>query len=217
MEDDLVVEGLDPIKDRRLLGSVKNVMQMYRIKRIKVKVSPKMNNAVVFPFFGIRIGQPLVEKLSSDELEGILAHEFSHFMNRDILSNVFLYLLFAFPLIYAISILNDSKEPSFVVAFYFLIGMIIWIYGIRVRNWIVLQHEIRADREAVIKTKNVNALQSALIIIITEPLVRAEKSNPILVIFQSIYLLAKYFFGLSHPQLKERIEYLDFAKRILKT
>lgn len=217
MENNSIIDGLDPIENRRLFDIVKNVMQMYDIKRVKIKIKPKMNNAFVAPFLGIRIGQPLLEKLSAEELEGILAHEFSHLINRDIISNIFLYFVFAFPLIYTLIFLNNTKESSVFVAIYILIGMIIWIYGIRVRNWISLQHEIRADREAVMKTKNPNALQSALIIIITEPLLRKEKTSIISVILQSVFYLIIYFLGLSHPQLKERIEYLDFAKRILKT
>lgn len=217
MADEFTIVGLNPNNDRRLYEIVKNVMQMYKIKKIKVRIKQKMNNAVVTPFFGIFIGQPLLDKLSPEELEGILAHEFSHFINRDILSNIFVYFIFAFPMLYTISFLYNPREPSLTVAVGILISIIIWIYGIRVRNWITLQHEIRADREAVIKTKNPNALQRALIIMITEPLLRTEKVNILSVILQSLFLIIRYFFGLTHPQLKERIEYLDFANRILKT
>lgn len=216
MENALIIKGLDPIKNQRLFGIVQNVMEMYRVKKIRISIKPKLNNAVLSPF-GIKFGKPLLDKLSDDEVEAILAHEFSHLFNRDIFSNVLLYLIFASPFLGTLFFFYNPTNPSFSVAIMLLISIIIWIYGIRVRNWIILQNEIRADREAVMKTKKPDSLQSALIVIITEPLLRTEKSSIISVIFQSIYLLVKYFFGLSHPQLKERIEYLDFAKRILKT
>jgi heat shock protein HtpX len=211
------IKGLDPIKDQRLFRIVEKVMDLYNFKKIRVTVRPKMENAIAIPFFGIIIGQPLIDILSDEELEGIIAHEFSHIFNHDHLSSSITYLIFISPFILWYIFLYNSGNISTLAAILFLVAIVIWLYGIRIRNWMILQDEIMADREAVIKTKNPEALRSALIYLISAPLTSKDRPRVFSVTLNTIYLLASYFFGISHPLLKERIEYLDFAERILKT
>lgn len=209
------IKGLDPQKDQKLYRIVENVMKMYNFKKIRVKIAPNFQNVRVAPFFGIKFGKPLLDKLSEKEIEGILAHEFSHLFNYDWLSQATIYLIFALPLILTIISFNNL-DPS-VGAFLILISAAIWLYGIKVRNWAGLMNEYRADREAVIKTKNQGALKSALIFMFSEPLSSMKRPNVFMVVVLSILLLARYFFGPTHPHLKERIDYLDFAERMLKS
>ncbi len=102
MVNELTIKGLNPTNNRRLYEIVAKVMEMYQFKKIKVTVKPTVNNAFVVPFFGIYVGQPLLDKLTNEELEGILAHEFSHLFNRDVLSNLVLYVIFAIPALFTI-------------------------------------------------------------------------------------------------------------------
>jgi Zn-dependent protease with chaperone function len=210
------IKGLDQEKDHRLYKIVENVMAMYHFNNIKVKIKPKLKNAQASPFSGIFIGQPLLDTLNDDELEAVIAHEFGHIFRHDTLSAILTYLIFIAPFVLWVIFFNHSGSVSVGGSILFLITIVIWLYGIRIRNWIILNNEIMTDRQAVLLTKKPEALRRALIYLIGVPMISEKRPSLGSVIIDTIGSLVGYFFGFTHPYLKERIEELDFDERILK-
>lgn len=110
---------------------------------------------------------------------------------------------------------TDPKNISVTSAFLIISSMFFWIYGYKVRNWVIFENEIMADREAVLKTQNPRALQNALIKLTLRPMYSNKRPGIISTIMECGHLVISYFFGFTHPHLKERIEYLDFANRLI--
>ncbi len=217
MEAGYQIKGVKEEEYPVLFAIIKNLMGIYNIKKIRVFIRPKFENAGALSLFGnyLIIGKPFIENLNADELEAVISHEFSHLFNRDSFSVLILSIIFCSPTI-VFYLLIDPKNPSFLMITLFFLSLIFLIYGFKIRNWITFHHELRADREAVLRTRKPKALQSALIKITTQPLISPNRPSHLTLFIESIYWLIAYFIGFEHPHLKERIEYLDFTNKILE-
>lgn len=217
MEAGHKIKGLKEEEYPVLFEIIKNLMGIYNIKKVRVFIRPRLENACALSLFGnyLLVGKPFIDKLSVDELEAVISHEFSHLFNRDSFSILILSIIFCFPAIISY-LLIDPKNPSFLMITVFFLSMIFLFYGFKIRNWIIFHHELRADREAVLRTRKPKALQSALIKISTQPLISSDRPKRFALILESLYMIIAYFIGFGHPHLKERIEYLDFTNKILE-
>jgi Zn-dependent protease with chaperone function len=192
------------------------MMILYGIENVNVSIRAKFQNVVTFTLFKnyLIIGKPILESLDEAEMEGVISHEFSHIYNRDSLSALLISILFTAPFIF-FWVTTDPKNISITSAFLIILSLFFWIYGFKVRNWVILENEIAADREAVFKTKNSGALQNALIKMTLRSVYSNKRPGVISTIVECSLLVLSYFFGFTHPHLKERIEYLDFANRLI--
>mgnify|MGYP000863928071 CR=1 FL=1 len=217
MEAGYKIKGMKEEEYPVLFAIIKNLMGIYNIKKIRVFIRPKFENACALSLFGnyLIIGKPFIENLDTDELEAVISHEFSHLFNRDSFSVLILSIIFCSPTV-VFYLLIDPNSPSFLMITLFFLSLIFLIYGFKIRNWITFHHELRADREAVLRTRKPKALQSALIKITTQPLISPNRPSHFALFIESIYWLIAYFIGFEHPHLKERIEYLDFTNKILE-
>jgi heat shock protein HtpX len=216
METDYIIKGINSNEYPSLYQTILKLMSLYNIHNVRVIVRPKFENAATFTLIQnfLIIGKPLLENFDEREIEAILSHEFSHIFNRDTFSTLIISIIFMGPFFY----LTSTSSPGTIsssIALLIILAFFFWIYGFKVRNWITLQYEIRADREAVIKTKDPIALQNALIKLTTQPFFSNSRPNLLHKIIESFAWIIGYFFGFEHPHLKERIEYLDFAKRLI--
>ncbi len=217
MEANYQIKGVKEDEYPILFAIIQSLMGMYNITKVRVFIRPRLENAVALSLFGnfLIIGKPLINNLDEDELEAVISHEFSHLFNKDSFSILVLMIVFSVPAI-VFYLLMDPENPSFLVSTLFFLSFLFFLYGLKIRNWVIFQHELRADREAVLRTKNPKALQSALMKITTQPLVSANRPSRTSLIIGSIYWIIVYFLGFEHPHLKERIEYLDFTNKILE-
>jgi len=217
MEASYQIKGIKEDEYPILFAIIKNLMGIYNITKVRVFIRPRLENAAALSLFGnyLIIGKPFIDNLKEDELEAIISHEFSHLFNRDSFSILILAIVFSVPAIVSY-LLMDPENPSFLIITLLFLSLLFFFYGFKIRNWIIFHHEIRADREAVLRTRNPKALQNALMKITTRPLVSVNRPSRISLIIESIYWIIAYFIGFEHPHLKERIEYLDFTNKILE-
>lgn len=209
MSETFVIDGIKKEDCPDFYDSIQKMMEKFQIPRIRIFVRPKLNNVLIWGNF-VFIGKTLIKNFDKDELEVVIAHEFSHHHLRHSLSSFFLGLLFMFPLLYSLFTFTPNNPIS---AIFLLIGLIILIYGYRIRNWITLHQEINADILAVYYTKKPKALQNALMKMEIEGLT----SHPSF--FHSLFLngifwLIAYLFGFTHPKIIDRLQYLDLLNRI---
>ncbi len=201
-------------------------MKAYNITRIRVKILEHGINASValLPRYQLSISKKLLQILNEEELETIVAHEFSHIFNRDLHIQMSIRFLFLFPLLvtlilYLITIIkypSDFGRIAFVVIC-FIISFYILNIGIKITKRVSVRHEIRSDWEALLKTKNPEALKNALFKMWIEQFSTNRPPYYSEIIPMSMDYIMDYFHGYTHPDLKERLEYLELAERMLKS
>jgi heat shock protein HtpX len=172
----------------------------------------------------VAVSRGLLNKMSSKELEGVLAHEISHVANGDMVTmtliqgivNAFVMFL-ARILAYAVSGMgrgkNESSAPSYLVynILVFVFEMVFMVLGFLIIAWYSRRREFRADAGGAAlagKDNMIAALQSLMSAqSIHDP--QAEKPS-----FQSMKIstggkkgaFASLF--ATHPPLETRIEHL---------
>lgn len=201
-----IIKGVTAEEYPEFYEILEKLMNICKIKKIRIFIRPKLNNACILGKY-IIIGKPILEKFTRDELEAIMAHEFSHNHLRHSLSSVFLGLIFLIPLIYSYLMYNPGDSFS---ALLFLVGIVIWICGIRINNWITLHQEISADILSIHYTQNPKALQKALIKLEINSL--AENSSFLQTLKGGIRWVIFYLFGFTHPSVTERLQYLETVR-----
>lgn len=221
LESSIQIKGIVKSEYPILYRALEKNMVAYNIKRINVKIVEKREvNAFAISLFrdSIEITKRALEKLKEDEIEAIVAHEFSHLFNRDSILMLTILLIFSLPLlVYTYINRNSINNITPAQSIIFFIYIVIFQYGFKVLNWVSVFQEIRSDREAVLKTKNPKALVNALLKIYIEPFENSEKPSYLDKIKHSFEYIKTYFYGQTHPVSKERLEYLDLAKKMLKT
>jgi len=191
-------------------------MRIYGFKTIKVKIWKKGFTAAALTLIKDRIyiSKDMIESLNENEIEAVIAHEFSHLHHRDTLLILPIMLIFSAPF-FLFSLQSYFHPVSNTDAILIIFSLFVFSYGIKIVNWIKQNQEILADRDAAIKIKNPLYLESALIKIYNHPPVNGERASRLSKIFQGFEYLKAYFLGFTHPFLKERIEHIEFANRIL--
>lgn len=128
----------------------------------------------------IGITRGSVEALSRDELQGVVAHEFSHILNGDMKLNIrlmgILYGIFFLSILGEILIRsvsyssssssekkNDGKGAIFVIGLVlFILGWVGWFFGRLIQAAVSRQREFLADASAVQFTRNPDGISGAL-------------------------------------------------------
>ncbi len=181
----------------------------------------------------IGVTQGCLEQLSRDELQGVIAHEFSHILNGDMRLNLkligvlqgilFIHILGRMFLRGGldISFWDDDDNPGGVLLVVGLamaiIGWIGVVFGRLIKSAVSRQREFLADASAVQFTRNPDGIASALRRIggfaagseIRTP--RAEEASH-LFFGEAIPLAFMQEWFATHPPLKERIRRISGAK-----
>ena len=216
MEEKLKIKGIDKTKYPALYSTVEKNMVAYDIKKIRVIVLKSGMSAAAFSLFGnvLIVTKKLIKVMSDDETETIIAHEFSHIYNRDSIVRLTIMFIFMIPSLYFYTQI-DTNNISFGQSIILLITFIIFLYGIKIKNWISVMQEIRCDREAILKTNKPKSMITALLKFYSEPLTSNQRPSIFGKMFESVGYLFWYFSGFAHPGLKDRIEHLKIAEKML--
>ena len=168
----------------------------------------------------------LLEKLDSNELEGVLAHELSHIKNYDTLLQTIASVFVGFVTILSdlffrigINVMSDSDSDSksgAVGVIGFIVGIIFLALSPIFANLLKLalsrNREFLADSSAIELTRNPEGLIGALIKISTDtdPLEQANKSTECMYIYNPIKDKKGKTSSLfsTHPSVEDRIEAL---------
>jgi heat shock protein HtpX len=172
--------------------------------------------------FTITLSKGIIEKLNDEELEGVIAHELSHIINRDVrllmISIVFvgIFSFIAQSVQYSRFFSgrdNDGKNnlPAILMAiaasiFAFFIARLLHFAISRKREYL-------ADAGAAEITKKPYALASALRKISEDPYIEAVTRKDVAQLFmQNPQIAETSFFGnlfSTHPPIEKRIELLE--------
>ena len=170
----------------------------------------------------ITITEGALNKLSRDEIQGVIAHEFGHVKNGDMLIGLRLAAMlmgFYFILYFAIRMLQFSggrrqdgrgQNPVFLAAMLFLIaGAFAWLFGSLLKAAVSRQREYLADASSVQFTRNPEGLANAL------RKIQKEELNDMPVTgmaYSHLYLDDHGSFSslfATHPPLQKRIDVIE--------
>lgn len=179
--------------------------------------------------YSISLSKGIIEKLSDEELEGVIAHELSHIRNRDtrllIISIVFVGI-FSFLAELAFRSLRfvgggrkssskDGKGSGAIILIAIAVTAIAYFISILLRFGISRKREYLADAGAAEITKKPYALASALRKISGDPMIEAVESRDVAQMFIENPTLSAHksaswdnLFS-THPPIEKRIELLE--------
>ncbi|MSR31634.1 MAG: hypothetical protein EXR99_09030 [Gemmataceae bacterium] len=231
----LLQPGSGDLKEKRLLNIVEEmaiasglpVPQVYLLEEEGINAFAagwSSDSAVI----GVTRG--CIEALSRDELQGVIAHEFSHILNGDMRMNIrlmgILFGIFFLSVIGAILLRvmvnvrgGNSKGGGGIVlmifalgVFLFLLGWIGWLVGRLIQAAVSRQREFLADASAVQFTRNPDGIAGALRKIAGWPsqggLKNGHASEASHMLFGSGVSGFMTLFD-THPPLKERVRRIE--------
>lgn len=217
-EKTIMIKGIKNEEYPDLYRALEDVMPAYNITKIRVFIIPWGVNAAAVSLFGdyLFVTKKILRILDKDEIKAVIAHEFSHLFNRDSFAGIGLMLLFLTPALYFHNIANTANISSGARGILALIALVFVFYGYRINNWIKIRSETRADIEAAVKIKNYKAMETALLKLHLEFFTRIKRPNHFEKISEIFEYLSEYFYGFTHPSLKDRVESLQLvAEKII--
>jgi len=176
----------------------------------------------------IAVTKGALEKLSRDELQGVIAHEFGHIQNGDMLIGLRLAaMIMGFYFIFFMGLRMMQMTPRFgrrsngrganpivvLALFLFLAGAFTWFFGSILKAMVSRQREYLADASSVQYTRNPEGLANALRKIAHESAHDMPKSG---MAYSHLYFnVSSSFMSLfaTHPPLQERIERITGKKK----
>jgi heat shock protein HtpX len=172
--------------------------------------------------FTITLSKGIIEKLTDEELEGVIAHELSHIINRDVrllIVSIIFVGIFAFISEMVFRNLNffgrgDDKRSNFLLMLVAVVlAILAYILAQLLHFAISRKREYLADAGAAEMTKRPYALASALKKVAGDPYIEAVERRDVAQLFMHNPQLArKDFFGslfATHPPIEKRIELLE--------
>jgi hypothetical protein len=217
-----VITGLKKEDDIAFYGSVERVMRLFGITILRVDINNHVPNAQGkskllrdhLIFSPKMLG--LMKKMDKDEVESILAHEMCHIYYRDY--HVLGGMLFLFTLPMFVFFLSRyflwGNAGVFYKNTWFLVSLLLFIFGVRAVFWASRKCEERADREAVLKIRAPEALKSALAKIAASMVETPGRPGTFRQLFAIVTNLLFYLSGSSHPTLQERFRHIDLLNEI---
>lgn len=173
--------------------------------------------------FTITLSKGIIEKLNDEELEGVIAHELSHIINRDvrllIISIIFVGIFsFISEMILRGSNFfgsrnSDGKSNLPFILISILTSIVAFLIARLLHFAISRKREYLADAGAAEITKKPYALASALRKISEDPYIEAVTRRDVAQLFMhNPQFTEKNFFGnlfSTHPPIEKRISYLE--------
>ena len=173
--------------------------------------------------YAISLSRGIIDKLTDEELEAVIAHELTHIRNRDVrllIISVIFVGIFAFVAQMAFRSLHfsgrsrDGKSNAPIILIAIVITSVAYLISNLLRFGISRSREFMADAGAAELTRNPQALASALRKISADPLIEAVESRDIAQMFIDNPKLSNKKFSLdnffsTHPPIEKRIELLE--------
>jgi heat shock protein HtpX len=176
--------------------------------------------------YSISLSTGIINKLTDEELEGVMAHELTHIKNRDVrllIISIIFVGIFSFLAELAFRSLRfsgrksgkDSKSTGAIILIAIAITAVCYLISILLRFGISRKREYLADAGAAEITKKPYALAAALRKISGDPLIEAVENRDIAQLFidnpkPSAHKSASWdnIFA-THPPIEKRIELLE--------
>lgn len=175
--------------------------------------------------FTVTFSRGIINKLEDDELEGVIAHELTHIINRDVrllIVSIIFVGIFAFITEIAFRSLryrggNRGKKEGGFIFIILLLGIIGLVLSSFFRFALSRKREYLADAGAVEMTKNPLALANALKKISEDPWIEAVKREDVAQMFidhptkknkRKSFAFTDGIFA-THPPIKKRIQILE--------
>lgn len=175
--------------------------------------------------FSVSLSRGIIDKLNDDELEGVIAHELSHILNRDVrlmIISIIFVGIFAFIAQMALRSLQfgaftrnrENKNGGVLIVIAIVISAVCYLIAILLRFGISRSREYMADAGAAEMTRKPYALANALRKISQDPLIEAVERRDIAQLFIENPQPAEKKFSISsffstHPPIEKRIALLD--------
>ena len=169
----------------------------------------------------IGVTQGLLENLDRQELEGVIAHEISHIINRDVRLSVFLFVLIG-----SMALMLEMVRFSFfggrrreggvyLILIAFAVGMLFYFLAILAKHAVSRQREYLADVSGAQLTRHPRGLASALEKIQLHGSALQRPKKEVAHLFISNPFKKKAFSGAlkTHPPLEDRINRLHDMER----
>jgi heat shock protein HtpX len=177
--------------------------------------------------YSISLSTGIINKLTDEELEGVIAHELTHIRNRDVrllIISIIFVGIFSFLAEMAFRSLRfaggrktdrDSKGSGAIILIVIAITAVAYLISILLRFGISRKREYLADAGAAEITKKPYALASALRKISGDPMIEAVESRDVAQLFidnpkPSVHKSASWdnLFA-THPPIDKRIALLE--------
>lgn len=172
--------------------------------------------------YSITLSRGIINKLSDEELEGVIAHELTHIQNRDVrllIVSIIFVGIFAFLAEMTLRSLRFSggdrkKGGGYIVLIVIAVTAVCYFISMLLRFGISRSREYLADAGAAEITKKPYALANALRKIEEDPYIEAVKNRDVAQLFidnpqvRDKKLSIAGLFA-THPPIKKRIELLE--------
>lgn len=170
--------------------------------------------------YTITVSDGLINKLTDEELEGVLAHELCHIINKDVrllMVSIIFVGIFAFIAEMAMRMMRfgrGGKKNTQALLIAIAVSAIAYFISILLRFGISRKREYMADAGAAEITKRPEALASALRKVSEDPLIEAVESRDVAQLFihnPKPSLLEHSWDNIfsTHPKIEKRIQLLE--------
>lgn len=220
---------LDRKNNMRVYNLVENLCmsQGRKMPKIHIIESDALNafaSGLSEKTYTITLTRGIIEKLNDAELEGVIAHELAHIINKDvrllIVSIIFVGILGFLvqvlfrSLIYGGRGSSDRKKDGRVIAVILVVSALAYLLTILFRFALSRKREFMADAAAAEMTKRPDALASALRKISGHSEVEEVASSDVKGMFISNEPKANAFSAITglfatHPPIQKRIAFLE--------
>jgi len=175
--------------------------------------------------FSVTLSRGMINKLDDDELEGVIAHELSHILNRDVrvlIISIIFVGIFSFLAELAFRSLRfsgrgkkDGKGGGAIILIAIVVTAVAYLISTLLRFGISRRREFLADAGSAEMTKKPYALANALRKISADPMIEAVESRDVAQLFidnpQPSSRKSGSWDNLfsTHPPIDKRIELLE--------
>lgn len=218
---------LDRKENKRVYNLVENlcVSQGLVMPKIYVIEDDSLNafaSGINNKTYSVTLSRGIINKLSDEELEGVIAHELTHIQNRDVrllIVSIIFVGIFAFLAEMTLRSLRFSggdrkKGGGYIVLIVIAVTAVCYLISILLRFGISRSREYLADAGAAEMTKKPYALANALRKIDEDPSIEAVKNHDVAQLFIDNPQVKDKKFSIAglfatHPPIKKRIELLE--------
>jgi heat shock protein HtpX len=220
--------SLERTENKRVYNLVENlcISRGMKIPKIYVIEDSSLNafaSGISDRSYAISLSRGIIDKLTDEELEGVIAHELTHIRNRDVrllIISVIFVGIFAFLAEMVFRSLHfsgrsrDGKSNAPMILIAIFITSVAYLISVLLRFGISRSREFMADAGAAELTRNPQALASALRKISTDPLIEAVQNRDIAQMFIDNPKPSNHKFSWdnlfsTHPPIEKRIELLE--------
>ena len=217
---------LERKENKRVYNLVENlcIQQGLQTPRINIIEDDSLNafaSGINQKNYTISLSRGIIEKLTDEELEGVIAHELTHIQNRDVrllIISIIFVGIFAFLAEMAMRSLRfgsgKKKGAGYIILVILVVSAVSYLISLFLRFGISRSREYLADAGAAEMTKKPYALASALRKIDQDPNIEAVKSHDVAQLFidnpkekSAKFSLAGIF--ATHPPIDKRIALLE--------